>query len=344
MRMTRPVFVALVGAISFAVVALSGCGPTGADSTEVAPSIAAVNPELLTDSSIPVIENLEYGEAGGDPLLLDACLPKSDQTPQQPDTVDAGTGQDPAVEAGQDESTRAAIVLIHGGSWTRGDKADVAWRAVCQWLASAGYPTFSVDYRLAPASIFPAAIDDVKSAVRWLREPEQVSRFKIDPLRIGAFGGSAGGNLAALIGTEGRGPTDEGSRVAAVVDMSGPSDLTGVAVGNDFVPVQLAYLGCATEVACPNARAASPVYSVDPTDPPFFVSHSSDEKIPIEQSQLLVSALRDAGITTEFVTVQGTLHSIAMINADLKVRIIEFLDAHLAAPPIVVTQDGDSAG
>jgi acetyl esterase len=337
MRTTGTAFAALLGALTVIVLALAGCGPTGDDGEHVTPTIAAVNPELATNPDIPVVENLQYGDADGTPLLLDACLPQHDENPEQSDTVDSDSGQDPAVQAGA-ARPRPAIIVIHGGSWTRGDKADLAWRAVCQWLASVGYPTFSVDYRLAPAAIFPAAIDDVKAAVRWLREKPQVDRFNLDPDRIGAFGGSAGGNLAALLGTEGDGSQTSGARVAAVVDMSGPADLTGVAVTDDFVPVQLAYLGCATESDCADARAASPVYQVDPTDPPFFIAHSTVEKIPLKQSELLVAQLRDAGIDTDFVKVDGTLHSIAMLDADLKDRIVAFFDAKLAAPAITVTQ------
>ena len=84
---------------------------------------------------------------------------------------------------------------------------------------------------------------------------------------------------------------------------------------DDFVPVQLAYLGCADAATCPNAAAASPNTWVDDTDPPFFVAHSTDEMIPLAQAELFVRALRDAGVDTTFVTVTGTLHSIAMIDA-----------------------------
>ena len=100
---------------------------------------------------------------------------------------------------------RAAIVVVHGGSWRRGDKANLNWRAVCQWLATAGYVTVSINYRLAPAWSFPAQLDDVQDAVRWLRDPAVVDRYNIDPDRIGAFGGSAGGNLVSLLGTVGTG-------------------------------------------------------------------------------------------------------------------------------------------
>jgi acetyl esterase/lipase len=327
---------AAVGALAVTAALLSGCAPTGTDSEVVQPQVLPVNPELATLPDIPVVADIAYG---ADPAQkLDACLPpRDDQTPQNGgDPTDA-----PGTELQQpDAPARAAIVVVHGGSWTRGDKADVAWRAVCQWLASAGYVTFSVDYRLAPRFVFPAAIDDVESAVRWLREPEQITRFRIDPARIGAFGGSAGGNLVSQLGTRGSGDLTTGSRVAAVTDLSGPADLTGLAATDDFIPVQLQYLGCATEDDCPAAIQASPFYDIDSSDPPFFVGHSSAEKIPLAQSEIFVAGLRAAGVSVDFVTVEGTLHSIAMLDADLKQRIVRFFDETIGTPEAPVVGDG----
>ena len=309
---------AIVTAVCAVVLAaLVGCAPSGDESTEVEGVIVSTNPELATDPEIPVVSDLEYGAVDGQPLLLDACTP--------PDF-------DPLVDA-----ARASIVLVHGGSWARGSKDDIAWRAVCQWLARSGYPTFNVDYRLAPQNPYPAAIDDIVTAVEWLRETEQVERFGLDPDRIGAFGGSAGGNLVSLLGTRSNGDLDGGARVAAVVELSAPIDLTGVAVTDDFAPVQLAYLGCVDAAACPNAAAASPNTWVDESDPPFFVAHSTDEMIPLAQAELFVRTLRDAGVDTTFVTVTGTLHSLAMIDADLKERILDFYAKTLA--PVELPQE-----
>jgi len=330
--------IAVAGALALGVAMLSGCGPTGTDSDVLTPEVVPVNPELATLPDVPVVADIAYGT---DPAqMLDACLP-----PREDDAVTAGTGaagDDPAGPELQDQDapTRAAIVVVHGGSWSRGDKADIAWRAVCQWFASAGYVAFSLNYRLAPANIYPAAIDDVQAAVAWLREDEQVTRFHIDPERIGAFGGSAGGNLVALLGTRGSGEVTSGTRVAAVAELSGPIDLTGLAATDDFIPVQLAYLGCATEGDCPSAVPASPFYEIDETDPPFFVGHSTAEKIPLAQSEIFVAGLRAAGVSVDFVTVEGTLHSIAMLDADLKKRIVDFFDDTIGTPEAPVVNDG----
>jgi len=300
---------ALFGVLAAVAVVLGGCSSVSAARPTPAPTPSAARPQPVTDHGVRVIPDIEYGVAGGQRLLVDACLPPSPKS----STSDA-----------PDPAPQASIVMVHGGSWTRGDKADPEYREVCTWLARAGYPTFNVDYRMDPAFIFPAALEDVKSAVIWLRQPEQLGRFDLDPARIAALGGSAGGNLASLLGTTGSGPLTEGTRVSAVVDLSGPADLTGADVKPGFIPVQLAFLGCASETDCPAARAASPIFAASADDPPFFIANSTNELIPIEQSRRFADALRAAGVPTTFVSVTGGLHSVAMLGPGLRARILDF--------------------
>jgi acetyl esterase/lipase len=314
---TRPLLLAVVGVLA-AAAALAGCATGTTPNAEITPKTQVNNPALATLPDVAVISDLTYPTDAGRTQTLDVCVPPRDVQKRNP-------GPHPA------------IIEVHGGSWARGDKADLGYRAVCQWLASAGYPTFDLNYRLAPQFPFPAGFDDVQAAVRWLREPAQVARFDIDPDRIGAFGGSAGGNLVALLGTTGSGGWTSGSRVAAVVEMSGPADLSGADVTPDFLPTQLAYLGCASESDCPAAEAASPIDQVDPSDPPFFVTHSRDEsRIPLAQSKAFVATLRRAGVDTTFVIVEGRAHSIAMLDDDLKNRIVAFYHRTLGAQPVGV--------
>jgi acetyl esterase/lipase len=259
-----------------------------------------------------VIANIRYGTADGAPLLLDICLPAAPTASVAP---------------------RPAIVSIHGGSWAHGDKSLPEWRDVCQWLASEGYVTASVGYRLAPQHPFPAAISDIRAAVRWLRAPAQAARYSIDPTLIGAFGGSAGGDLAALLGTTGRGAPGTGDRVAAVAELSGPTNLTASGAElPDFQHYVLSYLHCADFAHCPDAVTASPLMQVRRGDPPFFVGHSISERIPLVQSQAFVAKLRSVGVDTTFVTVQGTRHSIAMLDAAMRTRISAFFHAKLIHP------------
>jgi acetyl esterase len=293
---------------------VGGCAGAGLPSTaRIAEPVgdAVAEPVLVEFPSYPgvtVLEDEQFGSAGGEELMLDVCLPPEHVAPT--------------------DGPRAAVVSIHGGSWTRGDKAEPHWRNVCEWLASDGFVVFSMNYRLAPEWTFPAQPDDVRAAVAWLRQPEQVRRFGIDPARIGAFGGSAGGNLAALLGTEGRGPLTEGTRVAAVAELSGPADLTGSPASGPVAPdlgaVVSAYLDCPDAGSCDAAEAASPLYSVDPSDPPFFIGHAANERIPLEQSRTFAAALQAAGVPVELSVVGGALHSVALLDEPMRASIRDF--------------------
>ena len=149
-----------------------------------------------------------------------------------------------------------------------------------------------------------------------------------------AVDGAAGGNLAALIGVDGSGLLTTGSRVATVAELSGPSKLTAAGLGlgttrQAFQQVELDYLGCAGFGDCPQARAASPRYHVDESDPLFFIGQSLDERIPKPQSDALVAALRKVGVDTNYVTVKGDRHSIAMLTPELRSRIVASLHTQL---------------
>lgn len=315
--MIRPTRARITGALlaGAALLALPACGPTGDDSERIDPVAQPVYPQVRTYPDIPVLADLVYGPEPGQ--VLDGCFP-----------VEGGVGA-PA------SAPRPAIVVIHGGSWQRGDKANLNWRSVCQWLASEGFVAVSVNYRLVPGAVFPAQLDDVQAAVGWLRADAQVRRYNLDPDRIGALGGSAGGNLAAVLGTSGSGDLATGSRVAAVAEFSGPADLrepipTTDTYDQDLGTVVLHYLGCDGFADCPTAAAASPVTLVDESDPPFFVAHSVEEFIPLSQSDALVATLRAAGIDTDYVTVEGDLHSIAMLDDAMRERVLAFFRRTLA--------------
>ena len=122
------------------------------------------------------------------------------------------------------------IVVIRGGGWRSGDKE--GFRHIAGYLADAGFAAASIEYRVVPEAVFPAAVQDTKAAVRWLRA--NGSEYGIDPDRIGAIGGSAGAHLSALLGTSHKvhrlegagGHADVSSRVQAVVAMATPTDFT----------------------------------------------------------------------------------------------------------------------
>jgi dipeptidyl aminopeptidase/acylaminoacyl peptidase len=102
----------------------------------------------------------------------------------------------------------------------------------------------------------------------------------------------------------------------------------------DFIPVERAYLGCTSLTSCPNAREASPLFHVSASDPPFFVGHSTDERIPLSQAEAFVAKLRARGIDVTFVTVKGQLHSIAMLDKGMRDRVAAFFHDKLVHPVI----------
>jgi acetyl esterase len=321
-RMAVAALAALAAVVG--VAALSGfhtqlreIDPSGPDAASEVASAEIIGIRTFTAPvGLDVAEDLEYGtREDGTLLTLDVCSP----------------APDPLVFA------RPAVVSIHGGSWSRGDKANADWRNVCMWLASEGFVAASVNYRLVPDARFPAAIDDVALAVEWLRAPEQVERFGIDPARIGAFGGSAGGNLASLLGTSGEGPLDEGVRVAAVAELSAPVGLGAAELAADGASPWLRdivgdYLGCEPGAgidACPQQADASPTTRVDPSDPPFFIGHADQEVVPLGQSQRFAATLGAAGVPVELAIVPGTEHSIGILDEALRARVAAFLHAYL---------------
>jgi acetyl esterase/lipase len=323
-RRRRPALIAAAIAaalgVTFAVSAfhqpLREIDPTAEDAvSEVAGTELIGIRTFAPPAGIRVDADLEYGVSDDGTLLtLDVCRP-------------AASGM----------STSPAVVSIHGGSWARGDKANSDWRSVCEWLASEGFVGVSVNYRLVPEAVFPAQIDDVARAVEWLREPEQAERFGIDPARIGAFGGSAGGNLAALLGTLGEGPLDTGSRVAAVAELSGPvglglGELDADAASDWLRGIVGDYLGCeprSDDLACPQAIEASATAHVDPTDPPFFIGHAELEVVPVGQSERLAATLRASAVPVELAVVPGDAHSIGILDEGMRARIAAFLHAQL---------------
>lgn len=265
------------------------------------------SPALAQVSGVSETKNVRYGMADKDPLIMDICAP----TRRPPRAV-------------------AAFVLLHGGGWGGGSRQDMLSRA--RMLAQHGYVAATVDYRLCDKHPFPAQLEDCKAAVRFLRA--NATRYGLDPKRIGAWGCSAGGHLASMLGlTEGVGEFegDGGSHsvssgVQLVVDCYGPSDFkTWEAVNNKLgtdsdaqklfgADVPDKNLKWQTDFALKNDRNligffegkpderaewASPVTyakSRGSASPPFLiVQGTTDVWVPMQQSILLANALDAAG-------------------------------------------------
>ncbi len=326
----RTLLTLLAAVVALGAVASCSTDPVG-DRNDTVTTDPVIYPLSLRYPGIDVVADVPYGS---DPLQrLDVCLPPD----SAPDTTATPTPS-AAAAAGADRPTggRPAVLMVHGGSWSHGDKATAAYRAVCQYLASEGFVTVNVDYRLAPTDPFPAGLDDVRRALDWVFRPATLDTYDVDPDRVGVFGGSAGGNLVAMLAV-----TDhesaayaDGDRIRAVVDLSGPTDLTTRSTRPDGVSAsfqrkQLLYLGCRSYADCPAAEQASPTEHVTADTPPFFIGHSTDEFIPLWESQEFTAELRAHDVPVTFVAVEGTAHSIAQLDRAMSERVVTFLRRHL---------------
>ncbi len=204
------------------------------------------------------------------------------------------------------------LVFIHGGAWKKGDKADYLRYLVD--FALRGYVTATISYRFSHEAHFPAAVNDVKCAIRWIRT--NAKEYNIDPDKIAVIGGSAGGHLAMMIAYSSDVPEfDEGcdtdsvsSRVQAVVDLYGPSDLT-----TDFAiaqPSAQKFIGELYENAADKYQKASPLNYITPDDPPTLIFHGTiDDTVPVGQSDILNDKLNDTGVPVEYHRLKGWPHT-----------------------------------
>jgi len=207
-----------------------------------------------------------------------------------------------------------AILCIHGGGFRAGSRQ--GYDGLIKRLAAQGYVAATVSYRLAPKYPFPAAIHDVKAAVRWLRA--NAAKYHVDPVRIGVTGGSAGGHLAQFLGVtadvkafEGEGGhPEQSSRVQAVVNFYGPSDFTqsyGKSV--DAAEVLPLFLGGNLEQARQRHVVASPLYWVTPHAAPTLIVHGTkDNYVAYEQATWMHDRLKAAGVAVELLTLEGAGH------------------------------------
>jgi acetyl esterase/lipase len=217
------------------------------------------------------------------------------------------------------------IVWIHGGAWKSGSKE----RCIASPWALKGYVVASINYRLSQDAKFPAQIEDCKAAVRWLRA--HAKDYKIDRDRVIAWGDSAGGHLASLLGTAGDaaewepGPPAESSRVQAVVDWYGRADLTRVCTDPAMSEHAVAHLiGGSGQGVYDIARKASPITHVSRDDPPFLIMHGDvDNTVPVQQSEDFAAALKKSEVPVILVVLRGVGHGGDEFLKPDKVRIID---------------------
>jgi len=229
------------------------------------------------------LHNVEYAQANGAALFLDANIP-------------GGSGPFPAA------------IIVHGGGWVRGDRGvDVG--PLFAPLSRAGIAWFSIDYRLSnDISQFGAAIEDVENAIRFVKA--HAKEYRIDPDRVALIGESAGGQLAAMAALA----PAPGTQVMAVVALYAPTDLVKLAKTSQFVPKQIRDSLAGTpfeQFLLARLGQLSPIDNIRPGAPPFLLIHGTEDTlVPFSQSRVMCERMKAAGASCELFPVRGGGHGI----------------------------------
>lgn len=287
------------------------------------PDRPPVRPPPTLPAAVTIHHDLVYAQVDGRDLRLDLYLP----------TETAGPWP--------------VVVWIHGGGWSRGSKDPCPAVPLTRY----GYAVASVSYRLAPEFTWPAQVQDCRAAVRFLRA--NAERLGLDGGRIGAWGISAGGHLAALLGAMGDdaplgltgGNQTLSSRVQAVCDWCGPTLLAELPDPPGW-PTNPAVLLLGGPVADNQDKAAQacPITHASRDDPPLLIMHGdADDIVPLSHSQALHEAMRAAGAQSQLEVLPGTRHGTgAFTRPQATERVRRFFDVHLKAAPAAPTQPAGS--
>ena len=257
-----------------------------------------------------LINNVEYANACGLSLRMDGSLPPG------------------AIKA-------PAIIIVHGGGWITGDRR-VNVEPLFAPLTDAGFAWFSISYRLATSvTQFGVAIDDVESAVRFLKA--HAREYRIDPTKLALVGESAGGQLAAMAALRMRDPG-----IKAVVALYAPSDLVTLANSSDYIPrsVRDQVRGTPWEgLLLAGLAQLSPINNVHSGMPPFLLIHGTDDGlVPFNQSVEMCNRIRKAGANCDIFPVQGGGHGIRWweayprLSSGYKNKMVTWLGAQLGTP------------
>lgn len=279
-------------------------------------SLLAVQSVFAVEGTQRVQKDIEFANVDGHSLKLDLYLPA------------------------KTEGARL-VVWIHGGGWRGGNKnnCEVAW------LADHGYAVASISYRLTDKAIFPAQIHDCKAAVRWLRANADKYGYQTD--KIAVAGSSAGGHLAALLGTSGDvkelegtvgGNLDQSSRVDAVIDFYGATDFalrskTQPQRANQEGSVVYLLLGGGADEKVELAKLASAAFHVTKDDPPFLVFHGDKDKtVLLDQSQRIQEVYTKAELPITLHVLEGAGHGgNVFYSGERRDIILAFLKKHLGS-------------
>lgn len=281
---------------------------------------------------IDVQRDVEFATPDGHPLRLDVYQPPF-PTQREPQTD------------GASRPLSAAVIVIHGGSWSGGDKSDFA--TYDRWLAANGRVVFDVEYRLANnTQQFPAQLADVKCAIAWVRN--HAAQYHVDPERLALLGRSAGGQLALLAAYTANVPTPQTdscnareTSVRAVISFYGPTDLAwdythpGRPDVIDTRHVLENYLGGSPASAPQTYASASPIEHVSAQSPPTLFLHGGhDQLVRAENVERILPRLAAAGVPFSYVYLPWANHGFdynfnGWSSQIAQAEISKFLDSHL---------------
>ena len=264
------------------------------------------------DDAVAEQKNVEYGRVDNRRLLLDLYTPANLKAPAP------------------------GIILIHGGGWKGGRKED--YTVYGRRLAAKGYVVASIDYRLSDEARFPAALEDCKCAVRWMRA--NADTLNVYPDTIGVGGGSAGGHLSLLVGycdsetgfDNSGGHSGISSKVQCIVDLYGPSDLTTDFVRRNKLAGTLVsgFLGKSIDEAPDLYRRASPINYVSKDSPPTLILHGTvDDVVPIDQSDALAEKLTELKVPHIYDRLPGWPHAMDL-SQEVNDRCLWFMERFFA--------------
>lgn len=275
-------------------------------------SVAVSATELNVPDSIIFERGVEYANPDGQHLQMNIAQPKAEH------------------------HHLPCVLCIHGGGFRAGNRE--GYNGLLIKFAERGYVAATMDYRLAPKYQYPAAVYDVKAAVRWLKA--NAAKYGIDPHRIGVTGDSAGGHLVQFLGVtadlkqfEGdEGNLDQSSSVACVVNRYGPSDFTksyGKSV--DAAEVLPLWLGGNLETARAKHIESSPLNWVTPSAAPTLILHGTEDKyVAYEQGVWMRDRLQACGVEVEMLTLEGAGHGFKGADAEkAEEAMFAFFEKHL---------------
>ena len=291
------IFAAIVTGLAGLALSVTAAAQPGGGGTDVSD-----RPGIEKIAAIP------YATVDGNELALDLYLPTGVDNPP-------------------------LLVYVHGGAWRFGNRDSVS---VIDLVDGHGIAVASVSFRLSPVAPLPAMVHDIKGAIRFLRA--NAGEYGYDPDRFGITGVSSGGHLAALVGlTNGSAPhegdvggnTNVSSEIQAVVTYFGASNLTTILAQSTPFGLNLRepaielLLGGPLEEKENLARFGSPVFQVDPSDPPLLILHGDqDPQMPINQAHELHGVAKQHGLTTHFEVVHGAAHGGPLFTDEARTELV----------------------